>query len=87
MGKSGVRAVGGSKAELMCAEEFLRLGAEARSGKRAAREIWGRCPKGEVGLEMGAGSRGSGHGRPSQSSRRGFWSRAGREIRRRSQLP
>lgn len=24
---------------------------------------------------------------PSQSSRRGFWCRAGREIRRRSQLP
>lgn len=67
--------------------EFLRLGAEARGEKGAAHGIWGRCFKGEVGLEMGVGSRGSGHGSPSQSSRRGFWCRAGREIRRRSQLP
>lgn len=37
------------------------MGAEAKRGKGAAHGIWGYHFKGEVGPEMGAGSRGSGH--------------------------
>lgn len=43
--------------------EFLRLGADARAGKGAAHRTWGHRCKGEVGLEVGVGSRVSGQGK------------------------
>lgn len=60
--KVGPEQLGGLRGKSRVAQrEFPMLGAEAKRGKGAAHGIWGYHFKGEVGPEMGAGSRGSGH--------------------------
>lgn len=62
---------------------LLRFGAEAMGQPMG---FGGYCFKGEVGPDLGGWKR-LAITSPSQSSRRGFWCREGREIRSRSQLP
>lgn len=87
MGKVGPGQLGAMKQSWAVQRDFLRLGDDTRGGKGAAHGIWGHCFKGEVGLEGGLEAEGLAIESPSQSSRRGFWCRVGREIRRLSQLP
>lgn len=65
----------------------MRLSAEARGGKGATHEVLVAVLGAGWGLRWGLEDGGPAITSPSQSGRRGFWCRAGREIRRRSQLP